>query len=340
MVEKLLAFEGIEERFQERFFNDTFTHMEIVPKTKEEAKKLDELKSKLVNVIQHSIETLGNTQIEIFRVKDFVELESGELLHLGKHKLIIFIRKVNKKGELELSRVGVKTVNESYTLIPHSEIIEEVERLIRKAGYTPKTYIKNAGVTFRSLTVTDKEVKVDSEKFKIGFLINNSYNYTSAVRIHLYLLKSEEGYVLPLVRDILYKKHRENEITQEDFDNSLDYAQKVIEALPYLKKITVSTREVLRGIAKVKTTYWKKTKDGKREHRTVYVGRTIAVEVIKRVGMRASVFDIWKAISEVVFSKDTHLSGLNIQTKRRIENEIFKILESFLKQIKTLSLSL
>ena len=335
MVAKVLAFQGVEERF----FNETFTHLEVVPKSKEEAKKLEELKDKLNNVVEHFKETLGNSEIEVFRVKDFVELENGELLYLGKHKLIIFIRKVNKKGELQLSRVGVKTVNESYSLIPHSEIIEEVESLIRKAGYTPKTYVKNAGVTFRSLTVMDKEVDVDGEKLNIAFLINNSYNYTSAVRIHLYLYDSNKGYVLPLVKDILYKKHRENEITQEDFDKSLDYAQKVIEALPYLKKITVSTRDVLRGIAKVKTTYWKKTKEGKREHRTIYVGRTIAVEVIKKVGLKASVFDIWKTVSSVVFSKDTHLSGLNIQTKRRIENEIFKILESFLKQIKTLSVS-
>ena len=334
MVAKVLAFQGVEERF----FNEVFTHLEIVPKTKEEAKKFEELKNELTNVVEHFKETLGTSEIEVFRVKDFVELENSQLLYLGKHKLIIFIR-VNKKGEFQLSRVGVKTVNESYSLIPHSEIVKEVEELIRNAGYTPKTYVKNAGVTFRSLTVMDKEVEVDSEKFKIGFLINNSYNYTSAVRIHLYLYDSNKGYVLPLVKDILYKKHREKEITQEDFDKSLDYAKNLLRALPYLKKITVSTRDVLRGIAKVKTTYWKKTKDGKREHRSIYVGRTIAVEVIKRVGMKASVFDIWKAVSEIVFSKNTHLSGLNIQTKRKIENEIFKILESFLKQIKTLSIS-
>jgi len=330
-MEKLLAFEGIEEKF----FGETFTHLEIVPKTKEEAKELEKVKDELKNVVEHIKENFDDTEIEVFRVKDFVELRD-QLLYLGKHKLIIFVRKVNKEGKLQLSRVGVKTVNESYTLIPHSEIVSEIEEIIRKAGYTPKTYIKQSGVTFRSLTVMNMEVEVEGERYKIAFLINNSYNYTSAVRIHLYLFK--DSHVYPLIRDVLYRRHREKEITQEDFDKSLKYAEEVIQALPYLKRIRVRTREVLREIQGIKSTYWKKTKDGKREHRTLYIGRQVVLEVIKRAGLTTDIFTLWKTISEVVFDKNTHISGLNIQTKRKIENAIFSILFKYLKQVKRLSL--
>jgi len=340
MVAKVLAVQGIEERFHEEFFYGTFTHLEVVPKTKEEAEKLEALKKRFKNVVEHFHEVFGDTEIEVFRLKDFIELDGDELLHLGKHKLLIFLRRKNKKGELQLSRVGVKTVNKSYTLIPHSEVVKEVENLIGRAGYTPKTYVKNAGVTFRSLTVMDKgkEVDVDGEKLKIAFLINNSYNYTSAVRIHLYLFDSNQGYVYPLVKDVLYKKHRENEITQEDFDKSLEYAEKVIEALPYLKTIRVRTREVLRPLLSIKTTYWRKNKDGKREHRTIPVGRYVILETLKRIGPVTDVYSLWKTTSEVVFSKDTHISGLNIQTKRRIERYLMRYLGNYLRQIKNLSL--
>ena len=308
-------------------------YLEIDPSTKEGRELLESLVSSLKgeDIVDQFRETFSDYQVEVVRVKDYIRMKDGSLVHTLKHKLLVFMRR-EEDGEWKTKRLGLKTVNHTYTLIPHSELQEEVATLIRKAGYTPKTFIKYAGVNFRSLTIVEgAEVELEGEKLRLGFVINNSYNYSSAVRIHLVLLGTRALY--PLWSDILYKKHRKDEITTEDFDKSLKFAEELVKALPLLRKIRVNVVDVLSEMEKVKVRKWVKKEDGKKELIEVPVGEKVVAEVVKRAGRTTDVYTLWKTVSEVVFSRDHHITGLSLRLKRRFEVMIAKLIENFLASL-------
>ncbi len=317
-------------------FKDDGGYIEIIPSSKEEGRKLEqELKKIDPSTVVTNFSEFGG-EMEVWRVKQFLRKHDGTLLSVGKEALIVIQRRT-VDGKLELSRVSVRSIAQSYELIPHSEVVKDIENLVKKAGYTPKTYIQRVGVNFRSLSLLNKTVTIENEEYELALVANNSYNYSSALRVHMYLVR--KGHVYPLLSDVLYRKHRVGEVTTEEFETSLKFTQKVIEALPLLKGIKVNTYDTLAalGTEKIEVRYWRRDKDGKKKPVLIPVGRNVANKVISKVGRRADVLTLWKTLSEVVFAgKKDHIPGLNLRVKRRFEKVIFQLLENYLRSLEVL----
>ena len=311
-------------------FGKAMEYVEVDPATKEGRELLEKLRFREEDIVEKFTDEFTDYQVEVVRVKDYIRTADETLVHALKHKLFVFIRKLNKDGEWK-TRLGLKTVNYTYTLIPHSELLKEIEVLITKAGHSYKSYIKSVGVNFRSLTITDKVLEIEEGvKCKLAFLINNSYNYTSAVRINLTLV--DERTLYPLWSDIIYKKHREHEITAEDFDKSLRFAEEVTRALPLLKSIRVRVRDVLKDMEHVSIRRWV-SKNGKKSLIEVPIGKKIVSEVLKTTGRNTDVYTLWRTVSHEVFSKNANTPGLSLRLKRKFEVMIAKLIENFMSSV-------
>lgn len=300
--------------------------LEINPSTKEGKELLSSLRFREEDVVEEFEEELGKTKIKVVRIKDYLRTESG-LVNLLRHKLIVF---TESKGVLKIT---VKTVADSYQVVRHSSLIEEIERAIFDAGFIPKTYISHAGVSLRA--IVEMKGKRTDEDESVSFIVHNSYNYSRAVHINLALLYSGSA-LYPLWRDILYRKHRQ-EITSKDFQISLGFVEKILKVLPQLRTISVNVPSVLEGMEGIIVRRWKEGEGGKKELVEIPVGRMVRDEVVKRIGERASVYDTWRTVSEVVFSKDRPFS-LSLSLKRKFEGKICELVENYLKSLLLLSL--
>jgi hypothetical protein len=189
---------------------------------------------------------------------------TGTLLETP-YKLIV----VEKSGKA----ISCFPVSENYQLILHREALSYVTgRLdVENIKYEVK-FAKDVGSSARMLVITDREV----DGKQVSFLIENSYNTTSALKIYFTLVAGNTLYPVSL---LLRRVHIQGHISEMEWEKIVEEVKYLPTLLEKLKRVKTSI-EFISRIKEFKTTYRRKDKDGNVVEEVVEIGQQIYQELL------------------------------------------------------------
>jgi len=275
---------------------------------------LKQLSNKVVVAKEHK--DLGN--ITIYEAPTFVatgeKLEDTDILETPMKLLLV------RKGEKFIASIPV---SESYEFIPHKKAVEFVTNKLDEEGIKYKVVeAKDVGTYGRFLVITSEE-EVDEKK--VSFLVENSYNTTSSLKIYLTLVDGKT--ILP-VSLLLRRIHLKETITKTDWERVLDEIRHLPLLLEKLKTVKTDISFISR-IKEFKTTYRRK-KDGEVVEEVVEVGQMIYSELLSELGPTPTVYDLWVGLAKKNYEKRR---GLTLLIKRRIEKLLLHLFETYRKRV-------
>jgi hypothetical protein len=230
------------------------------------------------------------------------------------YKLLI----VERKGKA----ISCFPVSENYQLILHREALSYVTgRLdVENIKYDIK-FAKDVGSSARMLVITDREV---DKKF-VSFLIENSYNTTSALKIYFTLVVGNTLYPVSL---LLRRVHVKGHMTEVEWEKVVEEIRYLPTLLEKLKTVRTSI-EFISRIKDFKTVYRRK-KDGNVVEEIVEIGATIYDELKAELGEYPSVYDLWVALAKKNYEKRR---GLTLLVRRKIEKQLLKLFATYRKRV-------
>jgi len=231
------------------------------------------------------------------------------------NKLIV----VERRGKC----VGCFTVSENYRLILHREALSYVTGRLDTEGIRYETkFAKDVGSNARMLVVTDKEV----DGKRVSFLIENSYNTTSALKIYFSLVDKKTLYPISL---LLRRVHLEGHMTEVEWEKVVEEIRYLPTLLEKLKSVRTSI-EFISKIRDFKTIYRRKDKDGKTVEEVVEIGTMIYQELLSELGEHPTVYDLWMKLSQKNYEKRR---GLTLLVRRKIEKQLLKLFGTYRKRV-------
>jgi len=232
------------------------------------------------------------------------------------NKLIV----VERKGKC----VGCFTVSENYQLILHREALEYVtKRLDAESIHYDVKFAKDTGSNARILVATSQ--RVDGKR--VSFLIENSYNTTSALKIYFVLVAGSTLYPISL---LLRRVHLEGHMTEVEWELIVEEIRYLPILLEKMKSVRTSI-EFISRIKDFKTVYRRKDKDGKTVEEVVEVGQQIYQELLSELGEHPTVYDLWVALAKKNYEKRR---GLTLLVRRKIEKQLLRLFETYRRRIK------
>ncbi len=272
-------------------------------------------KKKFLTKAPNVVGTIYEDVADVCVIETQLEVPSIEGQLHTPYKLLI----VEKKGKA----VSCFPVSENYQLILHREALEYVtKRLDTESIHYDVKFAKDIGSNARMLVVTDQ--KVDEKR--ISFLVENSYNTTSALKIYFSLVDKNTLYPISL---LLRRVHLEGHMTEVEWEKVVEEIRYLPALLEKLKSVKTSI-DFIGRIKDFKTVYRRKNKDGETVEEVVEIGQQIYQELLSELGEHPTVYDLWMKLSQKNYEKRR---GLTLVVKRKIERQLLRLFETYRKRV-------